>query len=861
MADRANKKVTKEALDRLCAELRSVELPREASDLAAARVWNRLAEGLPAACAEFRSELERWIRGERPGAARQLLLEDHLQDCVACRQAWKEMRAGKAEPAGFTDQSIWKAAEPRRRLQWKPALAGLALVAGLAILVTAVWERTWAPSGSGATVLAASGPLYRLDTPAGLTQIQGRQLAYGERVRTGPQADTLLRLADGSQVEVRGQSEFALSAARQGTTLELRRGAVIVQAARQRGGRHFYVATRNALVTVKGTVFSVSEGLRGARVAVLAGQVRVDHAGRIVVLNPGQQFESDGDLTSAPLDGAFAWSRDSRHYLALLASLSSLRHDLDQVPYPGLRYDSSLLPLVPADTVFYAALPNLSGTLARSYAVVQQHLAQDPQLRAWWQRRQGHSQDMAAAIDELQAVGADLGDEVVIAASALANQPSMPLILAQATNGEDLMARLRQRARPGAHPQLAIVADPARARSAPAADLYVWLDDGLLAASPNLAGLRQLEARLAEPRGAGFAATPFYDRIATAYQQGVSVLLAADLRPIVAQVPRRSDLAEKIGIGNLDYFVATQQISSSGASDRATLSFTDARSGIASWLAAPGPMGALAYISPHPPAVVVAEVKQPSAIIHDILTISGSNDPDFNHSIAGFDPMSLAAPLGTEFAFALDGPLLPTPAWKAIIEVNDPEALRQAIDRFVTAWNQNALAHNRPALDVGETQSGGQTYYRLSERGSAAEVDYTFNNGYVLFAPQIGLLDEALRYHDAEYDLARSPQFLAALPRDNEVNCSALFYQNLSPALQTLLSLPGAGQMTPQQQASLERLGAEAPSAACAYAGERTIRFAMKGPNAPFGLGLGTILGAPSSFDLRDLIERAIRQP
>ncbi len=43
----------------------------------------------------------------------------------------------------------------------------------------------------------------------------------------------------------------------------------------------------------------------------------------------------------------------------------------------------------------------------------------------------------------------------------------------------------------------------------------------------------------------------------------------------------------------------------------------------------------------------------------------------------------IAAPLGGEFAFAIDGPILPTPSWKMVFEVNDPAHLQQTLERVV----------------------------------------------------------------------------------------------------------------------------------------------------------------------------------
>ena len=56
----------------------------------------------------------------------------------------------------------------------------------------------------------------------------------------------------------------------------------------------------------------------------------------------------------------------------------------------------------------------------------------------------------------------------------------------------------------------------------------------------------------------------------------------------------------------------------------------------------------------------------------------------------------LMANLGGDFLLALDGPVLPTPSWKVVIEVNDPDQLENTLERMVQAVNsqtQGTKAH------------------------------------------------------------------------------------------------------------------------------------------------------------------------
>ena len=141
-----------------------------------------------------------------------------------------------------------------------------------------------------------------------------------------------------------------------GVTVNLDRGDVIVEAAKQHNGR-LYVQTPDSLVSVKGTIFAVESGTKGSRVSVVEGEVKVDHAGKQETLLPGDQTTSNAALTKAPVEATVAWSRNAKRYAGLVADLAKLRRDVNQVARPGVRYSSRFVDLLPENTVFYAAMP------------------------------------------------------------------------------------------------------------------------------------------------------------------------------------------------------------------------------------------------------------------------------------------------------------------------------------------------------------------------------------------------------------------------------------------------------------------------------------------------------------------------
>lgn len=168
--------------------------------------------------------------------------------------------------------------------------------------------------------LALFHQMARYDAPA-VWDSSGYGIAFGETVRTSADAGDVLKLADGSRVEVRAKSEFALDQLQDGVRVRLNSGSVIVEAAKQRIGKRLYVETRDVTVSVVGTVFLVNAAEEGSRVAVLEGEVRVQQGETEKRLLPGEQVATTSSLLSVPIPEEISWSRKIESHLTLLEQL------------------------------------------------------------------------------------------------------------------------------------------------------------------------------------------------------------------------------------------------------------------------------------------------------------------------------------------------------------------------------------------------------------------------------------------------------------------------------------------------------------------------------------------------------------
>ncbi|MEJ7708546.1 MAG: FecR domain-containing protein [Pyrinomonadaceae bacterium] len=619
-------------------------------------------------------------------------------------------------------------------MRWAMA-ASVVLMFGL-VIVPLLKRLTPFGSGAEAVVQAVEGPVFLVGDFSAQAIKVGDQLKSDERVRTSKEAGAVIRLADGSLIETRERSEFYISQNGEGTTIHLDRGSVIVQAAKQRNG-HLFVATNDCLVSVTGTVFSVNSGTKGSRVSVIEGEVHVDHGNAKDVLHPGDQVSTRSNLEPVPVQEEVAWSRDAERYAKLLAGIKELRRDLaSQVSVPGVRYSTRLLDVVPEKTAFYAALPNLSNTIVESYRVVQQQVAKNEALREWWERKdgkkgQGTSGSGSAdarvqeVVEKVRQFGTYLGDEIVVsvALDASSGHPSAPLVIAELSNAQGFRAALEAELREATNnstdnkgPRLRFIEDPLLAQKSPDVDvdsgeLCVWIRDDLFAASPKIEQLKQLAINLQSPQSNAFRGTSFYARLAQVYRDGAGLIVGADLQQVLASSlaannERRVKAMDQLGVTNLQHFILELKEKDGRGSNRAVLSFSEPRRGMASWLAEPGPMGALKFISPDANMVASFVVKEPTALVNDLLSALQTIDPALQQHLATFEQENnldvrrdLAAPLGGEFAFAIDGPMLPSPSWKMIFEVNDAARLQQTFEHVVERLNALSARENRRGFE------------------------------------------------------------------------------------------------------------------------------------------------------------------
>jgi hypothetical protein len=865
-----------EKFDRLLLAIRNEQVDDKVVAQAGGRVWNSIA-GTPIAdvrthklrnCADFQALIPEYL-GKQLAGARALLFEDHIHACVACRHAVEGVRGGE-------QQAVWRPEIERGSFpvwRWAMAAAAVATVALIALTLSmGIFPGQHVVRGAiqnvNGSVYAVTGNEVRM-IPASY------EIRNGDEIRTTKGSSAVVRLLDGSLVEMGERADISLSRAWKGTTIHLDGGQIIVQAAKQRRGR-LYVATDDALVSVKGTIFSVNRGIKGSRVAVIEGVVRVDYGERTSELRAGDESTSSASVAKVPLQDEIAWSRNAAKYLALLGDFAVLQKQFAAIPGPGLRYSSDLVQYVPENTVVYVAIPNLANTLGEAGRIFQDRLQQSPALRQWWRQQQkGSGPKLEDVLVQLKTFNSYLGDEIVFAVGKNGATYTAPVILARVRQPglESFIQKENRRLRADrSQAALQTVRNPWAVSAVSGQPLLVYVKDDLLMASPDAAELQEVATRAQQSSPGQFAQTPLNEQIVRFYQQGAGWLLCADMEQIVADnVQNGSHSGLPPEIGNVRYLTMQHREVGGKTDNRADLTFTSERQGVASWLAAPASMGSLEFVSPNASMVTSAVIKNPRAIMEGLLQTIGGSDANFSQHLSEFEAKTgvnvlddIAAPLGGEVTMAFDGPMLPTPRWKLIFEVYDPATLQATIAKLVDSYNRESAAEGSAeghSLQLTKRQVGSQTYYVLNSTNQPnAEVDYTFVDGYLIAAPDRGTLSRAIQSRQAGFTLTHSPTFQALLPSDGYTNFSAIFYHNIGPVVGPLAEqLKSNVALTPQQQQSIDALTANsAPGLVYAY-GEPD-RIVVASNTGFMGFDLGTLLtmGHNGPFLPQMLLGRAL---
>ncbi len=750
--------MSEDRLDKAIDAMKNEPVDPEKLEIAQTQIRQKLQENDKTVCGEFRADFENYLQASLP-ANRRLLLEDHLGRCPNCRAHLAQSK-GERKVAVMPERRVspW-----RRRTVW---LAAAAMILCVLYLGRDSIYTFLAPEGPVATVESIDGKTYLV---SGGVLKAGDSLNRRDIVRTAADSHARLRLKDGSLVDINGNTELSIRSALSGRSIQLKRGDIIVQAAKQRRG-HLQVQTRDSLTSVKGTVFAVSSGISGTLVSVIEGSVAVTYSGTDVLLSPGEQTATNPVLESS-VQQAISWSPDADTYISMLASLVRVEKQISELPFPQLQTQSQLIQSIPPNMFIYGAVPNLGDNLSQAIDIMEQQAMENADFSQWWDF--GKGQDLKFLVDLVQSITEHLGNEIVFGISSTlpGSEEKFPLILAEVKPGmrsqlEDALQKLGDGTNPLPIPY--------------------YLDDTLLVVSNTGQNLDWILDNL----GQG-AVSPFASAITDRYTEGLGWLLGVDIQSILSQAEDAPDLVQARQVEHLFF---DQRNPQGTPENEMVITFNGPRKGIPSFIANTGSGGAAEYISGETLAAGYVATREPQQLFEEFvtqITPTALENLDQAESRIGIDFSSeLAGALGSESAFSIESFSTAGPVWTMAVLVNDASILEESIARLVNTFNTELEKAGRSErISYTREVVNGRTWTVLQSVGQPFSMTWTYDRGYLVGASDRATAMRAIATRDSGMPLIFSSAFQQQLPASTGLHPSGFAWLNARGAFQDLAAL------------------------------------------------------------------------
>jgi hypothetical protein len=552
-----------------------------------------------------------------------------------------------------------------------------------------------------------------------------------------------------------------------------------------------------------------------------------------------------------------AWLQEALKDPEFMKAVEHLSQRLTtELQYPGPRTQSRILPRLSESTGFYAAFPNYGQTLHEAQQIFQDELRNSPALQDFIRKNKLEKDEpkLEDALQKLYEVSEYLGDEVVLTGSFKGSEPSGVMIAEVRKPGlKEFLEKMSHDWEPTAKEPLRVLDQQqlASATDRTGQGPIVLIRQDVVVVGFNTATLRKYDGQLDAGPGT-FAASVIGKRLMQAYQSGTSTILGADLQNLLTLVPQNPPQArtmlDKSGFSDMKYAVMDSKLAGKDATTQMEVVFNGPRRSIASWLAAPAPLGSLGFMSPTSYVAEAFRLKPLTQIYDDIVELAGPNAtamlPQMEANFKVSLKQDLLSKLNGEIGFEMQTPPVPPasggnsghmvmepPKFKVILGVSDPVGLQQTLKRL--------LAHS--PMQPQERMEDGVTFYSLSTpsaSGPGMEINYFFLDGYLIVATTREQAQEALRAHRSGTSLAYSSQVAA---QGQPPRASMMAYQNSGPFLSAI-----AQRLSPDTAAIFSKaLSSSKPTTTLmyGYADETSIRGTANN-NIASGTSVGLIAAA-----------------
>ena len=420
----------------------------------------------------------------------------------------------------------------------------------------------------------------------------------------------------------------------------------------------------------------------------------------------------------------------------------------------------------------------------------------------------GVESEINAMLDRLQPIGEAIGDEAVVAVpQTVMREHGMPLFMAELDDAASFSAELEALvaeadAESGSDVGIVIVDDP---QTAAATDGQVFCGSKArsLRPPPISRPCRPWPHESTRPRptpSPAPASTPASPRSTSG---GVSWLFGADIAAAVAEQvakmsPDEAAMMERFGLLDITTLVVERHRDGEWYATNAETPVLR-HPQTASWRGWPRPhrWAASSSCRPTPTSPPPRSPAIRRRCSTSCLAILAEKDQDawavlqlWQQQIGIDLREDLAATLGGEATFALDGPMLPVPSWKLIVEVYDPATLVHTLGSAIAQLNLVLAIKGEAPVLLDERTTAGRTYYTLNREGLDGLAVFAMIDGYMVAGPSQGVVDQAIAQRASGANLPASDAFRALLPDNDSTDCSALVYRDLESLMSSRAGRP-----------------------------------------------------------------------
>ena len=479
-----------------------------------------------------------------------------------------------------------------------------------------------------------------------------------------------------------------------------------------------------------------------------------------------------------------AISNELNKYPGLMEEFGKLlQRVLTEVKYPDGRTESKLLAVMPEGTMTYVAVSNYGEPTRQIVKIFREELKDSEPLRKWWGSGEVATTGpkVEAFLEKFSELEEYLGNETVFAGTLEGKEPKFFLVAETRKPGVKSFLEQWTKEPADKGKLVARVMDAQGLASVkengPSEDPIFLVRPGYVVMGDEAAEIHKFAERL-DKKTREFPATPFGQRVAKAYEDGSTIVAAADLQKIIGKTmtgdSSNDPSLKQSGFGDVKYVVWEHTAAGSAEMSKGELSFAGPRHGIASWLGKPKPLDSLDFVSPDAIVAITIGLKDPAKIYDEAKEMAAATKANTFAAVPTIEQAlnfnlreDVLAQLGGEITAEVDT-LPPAPLkWRAILRVNDAAHLQKTLSGLLEA------THTETTKD----ETGGVTTYSFRVP-NGLPIGYAIVDGYLIVGSGREAVAESARMHRSGESLTKSKKFLESLPPGRSREASGMFYED-----------------------------------------------------------------------------------